>query len=42
VRSHLKKLTESRIKELEQWLDDKEEGDVCNGTIREYKVYKIE
>jgi uncharacterized protein YecT (DUF1311 family) len=39
---YLKKLTEARIKELEQWLDDREEGDVCNGTIGEYKVFKLE
>jgi uncharacterized protein YecT (DUF1311 family) len=26
-------LTESRIKELRQWLEGTEEGDLCNGTV---------
>jgi uncharacterized protein YecT (DUF1311 family) len=40
--NYLKKLTEARVKELEQWLADREEGDVCSGTIGEYKVFKLE
>jgi uncharacterized protein YecT (DUF1311 family) len=39
---YLKKLTDVRIKELEQWLADREDGELCSGTIGEFKVIKIE
>jgi uncharacterized protein YecT (DUF1311 family) len=31
---YLKELTVIRIKELKQWIDDVEEGDVCSGSIK--------
>jgi uncharacterized protein YecT (DUF1311 family) len=31
---YLKELTDDRIKELKQWIDGVEEGDVCSGSIK--------
>ena len=31
---YLKELTANRIKELKQWIDGVEEGDVCSGSIK--------
>ena len=31
---YLKELTTNRIKELNQWIDGVEEGDVCSGSIK--------
>ena len=31
---YLKELTTNRIKELKQWIDGVEEGDVCSGSIK--------
>ena len=31
---YLKELTTNRIKELQQWIDGVEEGDVCSGSIK--------
>ena len=33
---YLKELTDSRIKELQHWLEEPEEGDVCASTIGQY------
>jgi uncharacterized protein YecT (DUF1311 family) len=36
--NYLNELTEQRVRELEAWLAQPGEGDVCNGTIGEYTV----
>jgi uncharacterized protein YecT (DUF1311 family) len=35
---YLSVLTERRVRELEEWLTDHKDGDVCSGTIGEYGV----